>query len=129
MRSTKWNGKYHRCGVWGNDTVFPAELQTYHRRLRDEAGYHVVGCDKFHTGHNADCDGRFAFGASGNDPAALASWGFSRRFFSVGKNQAIAPFCAPRDSLGPLETILGPPRNIPHPESLCHIFPGPRTPR
>jgi len=44
--------EYDRCRVWSNDTDFPPELSTYHKRLRDEAGYHVMGAGKFHIGNN-----------------------------------------------------------------------------
>ena len=57
-RSCVWSGReYHRCRVWDNHIRFPSELWTYHRRLRDEAGYHVVGCGKFHTGKNVEGGG------------------------------------------------------------------------
>ena len=42
--------KYARCGVLDNGISFPAGQATYHQRLRDEAGYHVMGAGKFHIG-------------------------------------------------------------------------------
>ena len=79
--------EYDRCRVWSNDTDFPPGQATYQQRLRDEAGYHVMGAGKFHTGNNQR--GKppdFDFGADGR--RQLDQWGFSDGIFNAGKNQA-----------------------------------------
>ncbi|MCZ6632012.1 MAG: sulfatase-like hydrolase/transferase [bacterium] len=79
--------EYDHCGVWANDTDFPPNLSTYHRRLRDEAGYHVMNCGKFHTGNNqAGTPPQFAAGIDGR--ALPDKWGFSDSLLNAGKNQA-----------------------------------------
>ena len=44
--------EYDRCSVESNEVFYPQEQPTYHQRLRDEAGYHVAICGKFHIGEN-----------------------------------------------------------------------------
>lgn len=39
--------EYDRCGVRNHDADYPLAASTYYGRLRDEAGYHVMGCGKF----------------------------------------------------------------------------------
>ncbi len=79
--------EYDRCRVWSNDTDFPPGLPTYHQRLRDEAGYHVMAAGKFHTGHNqADNPPVFHFGVDGR--GQLDQWGFADGLLNAGKNQA-----------------------------------------
>ena len=79
--------EYDRCRVWSNDTDFPPGLPTYHQRLRDEAGYHVMGAGKFHIGNNQGGDPpAFHFGVDGR--RRLGEWGFSDGLFNAGKNQA-----------------------------------------
>ena len=79
--------EYDRCRVWSNDTDFPPELSTYHKRLRDEAGYHVMGAGKFHIGNNQGGNpAEFYFGRDGR--RLLDEWGFSDGLFNAGKNQA-----------------------------------------
>jgi len=79
--------EYDHCQVWGNDTDAPDDLQTYHMRLRDEAGYHVMAAGKHHVGNNQ----------SGNPPLlhrgkdgrqGIKQWGFSDALFNAGLNQA-----------------------------------------
>ena len=79
--------EYDRCQVWSNDTYFPECLPTYHQRLRDEAGYHVAACGKFHTGNNqSGAPPVFHRGVDGRRD--LEEWGLSDGLFNAGKNQA-----------------------------------------
>ncbi len=79
--------EYDRTCVWGNNTYAPDNMFKYHLRLRDEAGYHVMGAGKHHVGNNQ----------SGNPPAlhcgvdghqGMEAWGFSDAIFNAGLNQA-----------------------------------------
>ena len=79
--------EYDRTRVWGNNTYAPDNMFKYHLRLRDEAGYHVMGAGKHHVGNNQ----------SGNPPAlhcgvdghqGMEAWGFSDAIFNAGLNQA-----------------------------------------
>ena len=79
--------EYDNTKVWGNDTYPPDDLEKYHLRLRDEAGYHVMAAGKHHVGNNQ----------SGNPPKLhsghdgrrnFAEWGFSDTIFNAGLNQA-----------------------------------------
>lgn len=79
--------EYDRCRVWSNDTDLPADLSTYHRRLRDEAGYHVMVCGKFHIGNNQA--GRPPYFYWGVDGRKLRDeWGLSDCLYNAGKNQS-----------------------------------------
>ena len=78
--------EYDRCGVLGNNTLYPSRQPPYQRRLRDEAGYHVMGCGKFHTGRSGS-DGYFDWGLKGDE--RCEEWGFSSARFNAGKNQAV----------------------------------------
>ena len=78
--------EYERCGVLDNDVPCPPGQQTYHRRLRDEAGYHVMGCGKFHVGNNTPEPNVFSWGLEGR--ALMREWGYSDALFNAGKNQA-----------------------------------------
>jgi arylsulfatase len=79
--------EYDHTQVWGNDTYPPEDLLKYHPRLRDEAGYHVMGVGKHHIGNNQ----------SGNPPkhhrgvegrTGIEPWGFSDAMFNGGLNQS-----------------------------------------
>lgn len=79
--------EYDRCRVWGNETYFPEGLQTYHQRLRHEAGYHVMAAGKHHVGNNQ----------SGQPPSLhrgvdgrqdIEAWGFDDAIFNAGLNQS-----------------------------------------
>ncbi len=79
--------EYDRTRVWGNSTYAPDNMFKYHLRLRDEAGYYVMGAGKHHVGNNQ----------SGSPPAlrcgvdgyqGMESWGFSDAIFNAGLNQA-----------------------------------------
>lgn len=70
--------EYDRCGVPGNDVDYPTgELTTYFERLRDEAGYHVMGCGKF------DLASDFPLGMNGDE--GVERWGFSEARFNRPK--------------------------------------------
>ncbi|NKB71688.1 MAG: sulfatase-like hydrolase/transferase [Candidatus Latescibacteria bacterium] len=79
--------EYDRCGVRSNNAPYHPEQTPYQRRLREEAGYWVMGCGKFHTGLNTDADGEFIWGLDGS--AAAATWGYDQALFNAGKNQAV----------------------------------------
>ncbi|MBT3342093.1 MAG: sulfatase-like hydrolase/transferase [Gemmatimonadetes bacterium] len=79
--------EYDRCRVWGNETYFAEGLPTYHQRLRNEAGYHVMAAGKHHVGNNQ----------SGQPPSlhrgvdgrqGIEAWGFDDAIFNAGLNQA-----------------------------------------
>lgn len=79
--------EYDRTRVWGNSTYAPDNMFKYHLRLRDEAGYYVMGAGKHHVGNNQ----------SGSPPAlhcgvdgcqGMEAWGFSDAIFNAGLNQA-----------------------------------------
>jgi arylsulfatase A-like enzyme len=70
--------EYDRNPVTGNADDLPTDARTYFRRLRDEAGYHVMGCGKFDL-HK----GSFSWGVDGTD--RLDAWGFSDGVDNAGK--------------------------------------------
>ena len=79
--------EYDHTRVWGNSTYVPDNMLKYHLRLRDEAGYYVMGAGKHHVGNNQ----------SGSPPAlhcgvdgrrGMEAWGFSDAIFNAGLNQA-----------------------------------------
>ncbi|MBT4098848.1 MAG: sulfatase-like hydrolase/transferase [Gemmatimonadetes bacterium] len=79
--------EYDRCRVWGNETYFPEGVQTYHQRLRDEAGYHVMAAGKHHVGNNQSGNPpRLHRGIDGRE--GIEEWGFSDAIFNAGLNQA-----------------------------------------
>ncbi len=91
--------EYDRCEVRSNDAPYHHEQTPYQRRLRDEAGYHVMGCGKFHTGLNTTAPGDFIWGPSGDK--AKEQWGHDEALFNAGKNQAVLMmerFGEPRDA-------------------------------
>ena len=73
--------EYDRCGVLGNDADYPLSQPTYYGRLRDEAGYHVMGCGKF------DLTTDFTLGLSGDH--GVERWGYSDGRFNAGLNGAV----------------------------------------
>ncbi|MDP6112963.1 MAG: sulfatase-like hydrolase/transferase [Planctomycetota bacterium] len=78
--------EYDRCRVWSNDTDFPEEHSPYHQRLRDEAGYHVMGCGKYHVGNNQRGNPpEFDWGVDGK--RLTQECGFSDALFNAGMNQ------------------------------------------
>ena len=79
--------EYDRCDVRSNDAPYHHEQTPYQRRLRDEAGYHVMGCGKFHAGKNTSDHGDFIWGLEGDK--AKAQWGHKEALFNAGKNQAV----------------------------------------
>lgn len=78
---------YDRIGVQDNGMLFPAGQATYHRRLRDEAGYHVMGAGKFHIGCNITAAEEFCGGLNGRE--LPRDWGFSAGLFNASKNQCV----------------------------------------
>jgi len=94
--------EYERCGVPSNDTYYPADMPNYHRILRDQAGYYVMVCGKFHIGNNqSGRPPRFHWGVDGR--AEMEKWGFSDCLLNAGKNQSTIlvrndPEGAPQDS-------------------------------
>jgi arylsulfatase A-like enzyme len=70
--------EYDNNPVDGNGMNLPLEAETFYRRLRDEAGYHVMGCGKFDL-HKATLD----WGLDGR--RCIDEWGFSDGIDSEGK--------------------------------------------
>jgi arylsulfatase A-like enzyme len=75
---------YDRCPVPTNDTDYPLAAPTLYRRLRDEAGYHVMGCGKFDLMKQSR-----AWGPDGT--AYLDALGFSAGVNNAGKMAATKP--------------------------------------
>lgn len=73
---------YDRAPVPGNGADLPAAATTLYGRLRDEAGYHVMGCGKFDL-HKASYEG----GIDGQN--LLEEWGFSAGIDNAGKYDAV----------------------------------------
>jgi arylsulfatase A-like enzyme len=85
---------YDRCGVRGNNVDLPLSRPTLYGRLRDEAGYHVMGCGKF------DLQTGFPGGLSGAHDTE--QYGFSAARFNPALNNTVRRFEAdvngePRD--------------------------------
>ena len=79
--------EYDRTRVWGNSTYAPNNMFKYHLRLRDEAGYYVMGAGKHHVGNNQSGNpARFHCGVDGRQ--GVEAWGFSDAIFNAGLNQA-----------------------------------------
>ena len=79
--------EYDRTRVWGNNTYAPDNMFKYHLRLRDEAGYHVIGAGKHHVGNNQSGNPPVLYcGVDGNQ--GMEAWGFSDAIFNAGLNQA-----------------------------------------
>ena len=91
--------EYDRCDVRSNNAPYHHEQTPYQVRLRDEAGYHVMGCGKFHTGLNTTEIGEFVWGLEGDE--AKDQWGYNQALFNAGKNQSVLmaeKHGAPRDA-------------------------------
>jgi arylsulfatase len=73
---------YHRSPVSGNGEDLPRDATTVYGRLRDEAGYHVMGCGKFDL-HKAS----YSWGVDGQH--RLDDWGFSAGVDNAGKFDAV----------------------------------------
>ena len=70
--------EYDDNPVPGNEKDLPMDADTVYRRLRDDAGYHVMGCGKFDL-HKATKDWNL------DGSRCLAEWGFSDGIDSEGK--------------------------------------------
>lgn len=70
--------EYDSCGVLDHSVNFPPDRETLYQRLRDEAGYHVMGCGKFDL-RKASYD----WGLEGK--TGLREWGFSLGQDNAGK--------------------------------------------
>jgi choline-sulfatase len=70
--------EYDDCGVLDHTQNYPLDRKTLYGRLRDEAGYHVMGCGKFDL-HKPE----FNWGVEGQH--CLKEWGFSAGQDSAGK--------------------------------------------
>jgi len=93
--------EYDRCGVPENWTPFPVGRrdETHFARLRDEAGYHVMGCGKLHLGEHdfGEGDGFIHDFDEGEDRSSfewdrtgrnlLEEWDFSDGILSARKMQ------------------------------------------
>ena len=79
--------EYDRTRVWGNSTSAPDNMLKYHLRLRDEAGYHVMGAGKYHVGNNQSGSPP-SFHCSVDGRQGVEAWGFSDAIFNAGLNQA-----------------------------------------
>ena len=73
--------EYDRCGVLGNDMDYPLDQPTLYGRLRDEAGYHVMGCGKF------DLTSGFPLDITGDH--GIDRWGFSTARFNPAMNNTV----------------------------------------
>ena len=79
--------EYDRCGVQSNSVDWPSGTVNYHRLLRDQAGYHVIACGKFHVGDNQSGNpAEFNWGVDGM--RLMDEWGVSDCLLNAGKNQA-----------------------------------------
>ncbi|MFB6135681.1 MAG: sulfatase [Halobacteriaceae archaeon] len=76
--------EYDRCGVRGNNVDYPPCEPTLYGRLRDEGGYHVMGCGKF------DLQSGFPCGLSGNHK--LDEYGFSDGLYNPALNNTVHRF-------------------------------------
>jgi arylsulfatase len=79
--------EYERCGVPSNTVCWPSGTMNYQRILRDQAGYHVMACGKFHAGDNqSGKPPEFNWGVDGR--RLMDDWGLSDCVMNAGKNQA-----------------------------------------
>ena len=86
--------EYDRCGVPANNVDYPLNQLMYQQRLRDQAGYHVMGCGKFDLTYD------FPLGLSGSH--RIEQWGFSDATFNPALNNTVRriekdPNSEPRD--------------------------------
>ena len=90
--------EYDRCGVRNHDADYPFAAPTYYEHLRDQAGYHVIGCGKFDLQkHSGD------WGLDGKNN--LAANGFSDGINNAGYWDA---FGSATDTWGGDSTYTGP---------------------
>lgn len=85
-RASLASGKqYDKCRVLNNAFTFPLDEPTFYQELRDEAGYHVLGCGKFDLdkpGKNWGIDGKHHRDGL---PSLLNVWGFTDGIDNAGK--------------------------------------------
>jgi choline-sulfatase len=95
--------EYDRCGMLDHTETFPLGTTTYYGRLRDEAGYHVMGCGKFDLTKPdySQPDPGFDWGVDGQH--RVEEWGFSDAVDSAGKWDAIES-CTEGDPYDPTFT-------------------------
>ena len=79
--------EYDRCGVRGHRVDYPLAAHTLYERLRDEAGYHVMGTGKFdlQKHSNQETPGMGTEGTAYLDPN-----GFSAGVDCLGKRDAVS---------------------------------------
>lgn len=75
--------EYDRCPVPNHDHDYPPDRSTVYERLRDEAGYHTMGCGKFDLHKSSP-----TWGTDGQH--LLAEWGFSAGVDNAGKWDAVS---------------------------------------
>jgi choline-sulfatase len=74
---------YDTCGVKDHAKIWPYEkTDSFYRRLRDEAGYHVLGTGKFDL---AKINNQSLFPPGQNGKNLLTEWGFSDGVNNMGK--------------------------------------------
>jgi len=78
--------EYDRCGVRHHDADYPLTARNLYRRLRDEAGYHVMGTGKFDLQKHSNQESP---GMGMDGTGTLAANGFSDGVDCLGKWDAI----------------------------------------
>jgi len=76
--------EYQRCGVGGNNGIYPVEQTTFYSLLK-AAGYHTLGCGKFDLAkpsHSWGADGKQKVKGG---PSKLEQWGFTDGIDNAGK--------------------------------------------
>lgn len=97
-RASLASGKiYERCRVPSNRVDYPLDQTTFYTMLRDQAGYHMMGCGKFDL-HKAS----YTWGPDGKH--LLQEWGFSDGIDNEGKYDGI--LSGAKEPKGPYMTYL-----------------------
>lgn len=74
---------YDYCGVVKHEKVWPhARMESFYRRLRDDAGYHVLGTGKFDL---AKINNQSLYPPGQDGRNLLSEWGFSDGINNMGK--------------------------------------------
>ncbi|MFB6296461.1 MAG: sulfatase [Halobacteriales archaeon] len=79
--------EYDRCGVRGHRVDYPLAARTLYERLRDEAGYHVMGTGKFDLQKRSNQE---TPGMGTEGTAYLDANGFSAGVDCLGKYDAVS---------------------------------------